>query len=148
LSETKSETRVFGLFSLPADGTSLQSFTHCQTQTETQVFDCLISDTNTKTEIRVFCIFHLSCCCFSNWAAGRPPRTTERSASPPPAATDIDAHAAKRRIAAVVRAQVAAQREGCTFAPATNARSKELVEKSALFKQVREGGRAGQLCLC
>ena len=69
-----------------------------------------------------------------------PPPFTERSASPPAAATDIDAHAAKRRIAAVVRAQVAAQREGCTFAPATNARSRELVEKSALFKQVRVGG--------
>jgi hypothetical protein len=70
-------------------------------------------------------------------AAGSALDGTQRSASPPAAATDIDAHAAKRRIAAVVRQQVAAQREGCTFAPATNARSRELVEKSALFKQVR-----------
>ena len=80
-------------------------------------------------------------------AAGSALDGMQRPASPPAAATDIDAHAAKRPNPAVVRQQVAAQREGCTFAPATNARSRELVEKSALFKQVRavRGGYRGRL---
>jgi hypothetical protein len=59
----------------------------------------------------------------------------EGRASPPPPAMDIDSHATKRRIAREVAEQMAQAREGCTFAPATNTRSREMVERSALFRQ-------------
>ena len=58
-----------------------------------------------------------------------------RSSSPPPPATAIGEHAARRRMARVVAAQLADDRQGCTFAPATNARSRAMVAQSALFKQ-------------